>query len=94
MNIDGTTHSSLGIHGKFYAPLSGKMRASLRNKLSDVVAVITDEISMVSDKLFKDVHLRLFEIADASKQIPFAGKTVIVVGDIFLLPPVMGKPVH
>ena len=69
------------------------MRASLRNKLSEIAAVIIDEISMVSDKLLKDVHLRLCEISGVSTQIPFAGKTVIAVGDFFQLPPVMGKPV-
>ena len=82
VNIDGTTvHSGLGIHGKVYTPftpLSDKMRASLRNKLSEVVAIIIDEISMVSNKLFKDVHLRLCEIAGVSTQIPFTGKTIIV----------------
>ena len=94
VNINGTTiHSGLGIRVKLYAPLSDKMRASLRNKLSEITAVIIDEISMVSDKLLKDVHLRLCEIADVSTQIPFAGKTVIAVGDFFQLPPVIGKPV-
>ena len=85
VNINGTTiHSGLGIRGKLYAPLSDKMRASLRNKLSEIAAVIIDEISMVSDKLLKDVHFCDYA---------FAGKTVIAVGDFFQLPPVMGKPV-
>ena len=95
VNINGTTiHSGLGIYGKLYTPLSDQMRASLRNKLEEVAIVIIDEISMVSDKLFKDVHLRLCEIAGISPQIPFAGKTVLAVGDFFQLPPVMGKPVY
>ena len=95
VNIDGTTiHSGLSIYGKVYTPLSDKMRASLRNKLSEVAAIIIDEISMVSDKLFKDIHLRLCEVAGVSTQIPFAGKTVLAVGDFYQLPPVMGKPVY
>ena len=95
VNINGTTiHSGLGIHGKVYAPLSDRSRASLRNKLCEITVVIIDEISMVSDKLLKDVHLRLCEIAGVSPQIPFAGKTIIAVGDFFQLPPVMGKPVY
>ena len=69
------------------------MRASLRNKYSEISAIIIDEISMVSDKLLKDIHLRLCEIAGVSTQIPFAGKTVIAVGDFFQLPPVIGRPV-
>ena len=69
------------------------MRASLRNKYSEISAIIIDEISMVSDKLLKDIHLRLCEIAGVSTQILFAGKTVIAVGDFFQLPPVMGRPI-
>ena len=80
-NINGTTiHSGLGIHGKIYALLSDKSRASLRNKLSEIAAAIIDEISMVSDKLLKDVHSPLCEIAGVSTQVPFAGKTIIAVG--------------
>ena len=96
VNINGSTiHSGLGIHGKVYAPLSDRSRASLSNKLCEITAVIIDEISMVSDKLLKDVHLRLCEIAVfLPTQIPFAGKTIIAVGDFFQLPPVMGKPVY
>ena len=94
VNISGTTiHSALGIHAKVFAPLNDKMRASLRNKLSEVAVLIIDEISMVSDKLFKDIHLRLCEIFGVSTTIPFAGKTIIASGDFFQLPPVMGKPV-
>ena len=60
VNINGTTiHSGLGIRVKLYAALSDKMRASLRNKLSEITAVIIDEISMVSDKLFKGCSLAI-----------------------------------
>ena len=95
VNIGGTTiHSALGIFGLIYAPLSDRLKASLRNKLGEVTAVIIDEISMVSSTLLKDVHLRLCEIFGVSTNIPFAGKTVIAVGDFYQLPPVMGKPVY
>ena len=78
VNIGGTTiHSALGIHAKVFAPLNDKMRASLRNRLSEVALIIIDEISMVSNRLFKDMHLRLCEIFGVSTSIPFANKTII-----------------
>ena len=94
VNIGETTiHSALGIHAKVFAPLNDKMRASLRNKLSEVALIIIDEISMVSNRLFKDMHLRLCEVFGVSTSIPFANKTIIAGGDFFQLPTVMGKPV-
>ena len=40
------------------------------------------------------VHLRLNEIFGSVNNEPFAGVTVITVGDFFQLPPVGGKPVY
>ena len=99
VNIDGTTiHTALdipiGSFGKNLPPLSDKMKSSLRNKLSDLKVIIVYEISMVSNDLLFYVHLRLNEIFGSVNNEPFAGITVITVGDFFQLPPVGGKPVY
>ena len=89
INIDGTTiHSGLGINcnGKFY-PLKDKQKTILCNKLSEVQLIIIDEISMVSRKLFFQVHKRLIEIFGCGKDLPFANQLVIVCGDLYHLPP-------
>ena len=54
VNICGTTiHSGLGIKpGVKLLGLSDKMKGSLRNKLSEVKMVITDEFPMVLSDLF------------------------------------------
>ena len=88
INIDGTTiHTALNIpvgsFGKNLSPLSDKMKSSLRNKLADLKVIIIDEISMVSNDLLFYVHLRLNEIFSSVKNEPFAGVTVITVGDFF-----------
>ena len=88
INIDGTTiHTALNIpvgsFGKNLSPLSDKMKSSLRNKLADLKVIIIDEISMVSNDLLFYVHLRLNEIFGSVKNEPFAGVTVITVGDFF-----------
>ena len=101
VNINGTTiHSALGIpveaRGLTIPKLSDKSRCSLRIKLSDVKAIIINEISMVSNTLLLYIHQRLIEIfgcvSDFKK--PFAGLTMILVGDLYQLPPVMQKAIY
>ena len=48
---------------------------------------------MVSNELLFNVHLRLNEIFGSVNNDPFAGTTVIVVGDLLQLPAVGGCPV-
>ena len=49
---------------------------------------------MVSNELLFNVHLRLNEIFGSVNNDPFAGITVIVVGDLLQLPPFGWRPVH
>ena len=95
INMNGTTiHSGLKIHccGKLF-PIIDTNRAILRNKYSQVELVIIDEISMVSSKLFFQVHQRLLETFACPTDIPFVGKPVILCGDLYQLLPVCGEPV-
>ena len=95
ININGNTiHSGLHIpcRGKLL-PLNDASKAELRNKYSEVELVIIDEISMVSSKLFYQVHKRMNEIFCPGQVFPFGGKSVIVCGDLYQLPPVRAKPV-
>ena len=95
INIDGTIHSGLGINcnGKFY-PLKDKQKIILRNKFSEVRLIIIDEISMVSRKLFFQVHQRLTEIFGCGKDLPFANQSVIVCRDLYQLPPVRPPTIY
>ena len=68
---------------KIFAPLSDKMRSRLRNKLSDLKVIITDEISIVSNDLLFHVHLWLTEIFGSVNDQPFASVSVIAVAVIF-----------
>ena len=49
---------------------------------------------MVSNELLLYVHLRVNEIFGSVNNDPFAGMTVIVIGDLLQLPPVGGRPVY
>ena len=97
-NIDCTIHTAFNIpvghFGSNLPPLSNKMKSSLRNRLSELKIIIIDEISVVSNNLLFYVDLRLNKIFATVKDKPFAGISVITVGDFFQLPPVGGRPVY
>ena len=96
INIDGTMiHTALGINvGHKLYPFNDRQRGMLRNKLSEIKLIIIDEISIVSSMLFYQVHQRLNEIFEVSRDLPFAGSPVLVCGDLYQLPPVKGAPIY
>ena len=72
--------------GQFYL-LNDKQKVFLRKKISEARLVITDKISMVSRKLFVQINQRLIEIFGYTYDMPFAGLSVIVSGDLNQLLP-------
>ena len=54
--------------------------------------IINDKISMVSRNLFYKTHARFLEIFISPTPIPFAGLSIVVLGDFLQLPSVRGKP--
>ena len=97
ININGTTiHSALAIpkeSGDNLPSMSDHKRTLLRIALSELKLIIIDEISMVSNRTLLHVHQRLKDIfATPSDQI-FAGISILVLGDLYQLPPIRTKPV-
>ena len=70
------------------------MKSSLRNKYSELKVLMIHEISMASNDLLFNIHLRLVEIFGCQGNKPFAGLTVITIGDYFELPPIRARPVY
>lgn len=98
INISGNTiHSALKIpiktSCKCIPKLKDKNLSTLRNTLSEISVIIINEISMVSNILLNSIHQRLIEIFGCTSDLPFANRSVIVVGDLYQLPPVQGSPV-
>jgi len=97
-NINGSTiHSSflLSVNSRGKSnTMSAEKLATLRNKYSKLKMLIIDEVSMVGADLLVQVHERLCAISGLPSLLPFAGISVLAVGDFQQLSPVYESPVY
>ena len=95
INIDGTTvHTHLGINvGGKMSPLKDRQKAALSNKISELRLLIIDEISIVFNVLFHQVHQRLNKKIQYDSNIPFAGLPLNICCDFYQLTLVRGLPI-
>lgn len=89
-NIGGQTIHSLfcipANQSLKYKPLDMKQLDSFRVKFRSLKVIFIGEISMVGNKLFNYINLRLQEIFATEKS--FGGVSIIAIGDLFQLKPV------
>ena len=92
-NIGGSTlHSTFNIpvsQSLKYIPLPLHALNTMRVKLANLKIIFIDEISMVGNRMFNFINLRLQEVTGCSQ--PFGGISVIAIGDLFQLQPVMDR---
>ena len=74
------------VYGSEYLPLSDELRERMRADLEDLQVIIMDEMSMISADMLYNIHSRLCEIFVSED--PFAGKAILLVGDLLQLQPV------
>ena len=95
--INGMTlHSALLLgRGKYggFQPLSHDRLNSLRSKLSNLVLLIIDEVSMVGSNMLLEIHKRLQQLKAALPDVAFGGVSILAVGDLYQLPPVGQAPI-
>ena len=95
-NIDGMTlHSALLLGRSKYSgfqPLGHDRLNSLRSKLSHLMLLIVDEVSMVGANMLLEIHKRLQQIKGVSDDAVFGGVSILAVGDLYQLPPVGQSP--
>ena len=91
-NVNGMTLHSAFLLGKSryggFQPLSSEKVKTLRSKLSKLVLLIIDEVSMVGADMLLEVHKRLQQIKGVPNDVMFGGVSVLAVGDLYQLPPV------
>ena len=95
-NIGGMTlHSAflLGCSKRIgFQPLSNDRLTTLRCKLSKLMLVIIDEVSMVGANMLLQIHKRLHQLKGImSDSSTFGGVSILDVGDLYQLPPI-GQP--
>lgn len=85
-----TIHSFLGLPMEVCTPgTCGKMNELRIMTLLHVDTIIIDEVSMVRCDVIDAIDYTLRNILKSSQ--PFGGKQVIFVGDMFQLPPIVGR---
>jgi ATP-dependent exoDNAse (exonuclease V) alpha subunit len=88
LNVQGETiHSFFGLG---FGVLDGfpQLSRKLTETFNDFDMIIIDEISMVRSDVFNAINLAL-QTVDSKDKRPFGGKQIIVIGDMFQLPPVL-----
>ena len=95
-NINGMTlHSALLLERSKYSgfqPLSHDRLNTLRTKLSRLMFLIIDEVSMVGSNMLLEIHKRLQQVKGVSDDVMFDGVSILAVGDWYQLPPVGQAP--
>ena len=61
----------------------------MKKALSEAKVIFVDEVSMLNEQLFDDMHARLSRMHGTDK--PFGGVQVVALGDFLQLPPVEGR---
>ncbi|XP_053407909.1 uncharacterized protein LOC128559625 [Mercenaria mercenaria] len=92
-NIGGVTiHSAFNIpaeQGFNFKPLDMQQLGTFQAKSQHLKIIFIDEVSMVGQRMFNFINLRLQEIMATTK--PFGGLSLVTFGDLYQLKPVMDK---
>ena len=90
INVKGQTiHSFFHLAPRFQDP-SQPMRQSNSRIYRDLDTIIIDEISMVRADVFDAID-RFLRVNGKDKNRPFGGIQIIAVGDLYQLPPIVGR---
>ena len=91
-NVDGMTlHSAFNFNfGNEFISLGDKTRDQKREQLKNLKMVVIDEFSMLKSDMFYQLDLRLRELKQDTEK-PFGGCSIVLLGDILQLKPVMGR---
>ena len=94
-NVNGMTLHSAFLLGRAkyggFQLLNHDRVNTLRSRLSRLVLLIIDEVSMVGSNMLLEIHKRLQQIKAMLPDVMFGGVSILAVGDLYQLPPV-GQP--
>ena len=90
--INGQTLHSV-FHFRFddkILSMSDKQRDKIRTSLQNLKVIIIDEISLVKSDMLYQLHFRLAREIMQRPDLPFGGVSVVLLGDLLQLKPVLG----
>ncbi|XP_059076977.1 ATP-dependent DNA helicase PIF1-like [Cryptomeria japonica] len=94
-NIQATTiHAGLRIPLREMHPLIGQSLMTLQEQLKHIKYILIDEMSFLGMKLLLKIDNRLRQAFPNNQHDKFGGVSMILVGDLAQLPPVMDKPIY
>jgi hypothetical protein len=95
LNMNCTTiHSTFKIGIKNFS-LSENILNTMRSKLDSLCLLFIDEISLVDQSLWRELHTRLSQITHKTgSNIYFGNVSIVAVEDFYQLPPVKGIPLY
>lgn len=83
----------LPIDGENVYDLKEKTLSQLQDKLKGIKYIIIDEYSVIGQKMFEWIYRKLKQ-SSGLMDTGFGGFSIILVGDIAQLSPVLDKPLH
>ncbi|XP_057835128.1 uncharacterized protein LOC131045552 [Cryptomeria japonica] len=94
-NIQATTiHAGLRIPIREMHPLTGQSLMTLQEQLKHIKYILIDEMSFLGPKLLLKIDNRLRQAFPNKQHDNFGGVSMILVGDLAQLPPIMDKPIY
>ena len=89
-----TVHYALYIPIKEINPLRGSSLINIQEDFLNVKYILIDEMSFIGKNLLIKIDSRLRLAFPENANIPFGGRSIILVGDLGKLPHVMDKPIY
>ena len=76
-------HAALLLGRSKYSGFQHDRLKTLRTRLSRLMLLITDEVSMVGANMLLEIHNRLQQIKGVSDDVVFGGVSILAVGDLY-----------
>ena len=94
-NIHATTiHAGLQIPIKGMKPLHGKSLSMFQEEMKHIQYILIDEISFIGPKLFMQIESHLRECFPKTNNHSFDNRSIILVGYLGQIPPLMDMPIY
>ena len=74
--------------------LHGQALSVFQEEMKHIQYILIDEMSFIGPKLFVDIESRLCECFPETNNHSFGNRSIILVGDLGQLPPVMDRPIY